>query len=138
VILVDPNQLELSEAWQDGDEAARWRSGPGHSPQEGASSSGSSILEVDSGHKLPRHTDSAEEMIVVLEGTAEVTVGEERATLPSGAIAVIPKLLPHEVRNGGKTTLRFAAVYAEPDVITRYEREVQPDGSAERHTVSSG
>jgi hypothetical protein len=32
--------------------------------------------------------------------------------------------------------LRFAAVYAEPDVVTRYERAVQPDGSAERHTVS--
>ncbi len=27
-------------------------------------------------------------------------------------------------------------LYAEPDVVTTYEREIQPDGSAERHTVS--
>jgi hypothetical protein len=44
--------------------------------------------------------------------------------------------VPHEVRNAGEDVLRFAAVYAEPDVVTTYETEVMPDGSAERHTVS--
>lgn len=32
--------------------------------------------------------------------------------------------------------LRFVAVYASPDVVTRYEQVVQPDGTRERHTVS--
>ena len=41
-----------------------------------------------------------------------------------------------DIRNAGDDVLRFAAVYAEPDVVTTYERAVQPDGSAERHTVS--
>ncbi len=31
---------------------------------------------------------------------------------------------------------RFAAVYAEPDVVTTYEAPVQPDGSRERHAAS--
>jgi hypothetical protein len=44
--------------------------------------------------------------------------------------------VPHEVHNAGDDVLRFAAVYAEPDVVTTYERVVQPDGSNERHTVS--
>jgi hypothetical protein len=39
-------------------------------------------------------------------------------------------------RNAGDEMLRFAAVYASPHVVTRYEQEVQPDGSRERRTVA--
>lgn len=72
----------------------------------------------------------------MVSGEAEVVVGDERARVAAGGLAVVPKCVPHEVRNAGSEVLRFAAVYAEPDVVTTYEDEVQPDGSAERHTVS--
>jgi mannose-6-phosphate isomerase-like protein (cupin superfamily) len=136
MIHVDPAQLELSDAWQEQDPTARWRSGPGHSPSTGAADSGSSIIEVDPGHRLPRHTDSAEEVIVVLAGRADVEIGGERCAAPPGALVVVPKCVPHEVTNAGSDVLRFAAIYVEPDVVTTYEHEVQPDGSAERHTVN--
>lgn len=129
-------RLEFADAYVDGDETARWRSASGHSPSEGASASGSSVIEVFPGCRLPRHTDSAEETIVILAGTAEVEVGGERAELSAGSLAVVPTDVPHEVRNAGAGTLQFAAVYAAPDVVTRYEQVVQPDGSSERHTVS--
>ena len=122
---------ELADSWQDGDQAARWRSTTGH---EGAAS-GSSILEIDAGCRLPRHTDSAEETIVVVTGAAEVTVADARSRVSAGGVAVVPKDIPHDVRNAGDDTLRFVAVYAEPEVVTRYERDVQPDGGAERRTV---
>jgi mannose-6-phosphate isomerase-like protein (cupin superfamily) len=136
MISVDPRSAEFSDSWQDEDEAARWRSAPGHSPSDGARDSGSSLLEVDPGHHLPRHTDSAEEIIVVVSGVAEVVVGEERSRVAAGGLALVPKCVAHEVRNAGEEVLRFAAVYAEPDVVTTYEHEVQPDGSAKRYTVS--
>jgi quercetin dioxygenase-like cupin family protein len=136
MICVDGKGLGFSTAWQSEDPTARWRSSPGHSPSTGAEHSGSSILEIDPGHQLPRRTDSAEETIVVLAGIAEVHVGEEHARLSPGSLAVVPKCVPHEVRNAGDDVLRFVAVYAEPDVVTRYERDVEPDGSNERHTVS--
>lgn len=135
MISVDPRTLELSDAWQEGDDTARWRSSAGHGPSQGAQSSGSSILEVGPGDRLPRHIDSAEETIVVLAGTAEVHVGDEQGEVPTGGLAVVPKGVPHEVHSVGDQPLRFAAVYAEPHVVTRYEREVQPDGSAERRPV---
>jgi quercetin dioxygenase-like cupin family protein len=91
---------------------------------------------VAAGCRLPRHTDSAEETIVVVDGTAEVEVSGERSRVERGGLAVIPKDVPHEVRNAGDDTLTFVAVYAEPDVVTRYEDVVEPDGSRERHTVS--
>ena len=61
--------------------------------------------------------------------------GSSVLELPAGGIAVVPEDIPHEVRNAGERTLRFVAVYAAPVVITRYEQEVQPDGSRERRTV---
>ncbi len=128
--------MEFSDAWVEGDESARWRSAPGHSPSTGAQASGSSVIEVPAGCRLPRHTDSGEETVVVTAGVAEVVVGEECRRVEAGELALVPEDVPHEVRNAGSSTLRFAAVYASPDVVTRYEQVVQPDGSRERHTVS--
>jgi quercetin dioxygenase-like cupin family protein len=135
VIHVGPD-ADFSDAFVEGDEAARWRSAPGHSPSTGATASGSSIIEVPAGCRLPRHTDSAEETIVVVAGAADVEVGGEAVELRAGGLAVVPEDVPHEVRNAGDGTLRFVAVYAAPDVVTRYEQVVQPDGERERHTVS--
>src|SRR4051812_3310590 len=124
---------ELADAWVDGDAAARWRSGQGTQ----GSASGSSLLEVAPGCRLPRHTDSAEETIVVVDGEAEVEVGGERARVSAGSAAVVPREVPHEVRNAGDAPLRFVALYAASDVVTTYEAPVEPDGERERQAVGA-
>ncbi len=130
-----PEASEFSDAWIEGDETARWRSATGHGPGVGASSSGSSFLELAPGCRLPRHTDSAEETIVVLAGTARAIVGDESADLEHGVIALVPADVPHEVHNSGDETLRFVALYAAADVTTTYEKPVQPSGERERDPV---
>ncbi len=123
---------DLSDAWIDGDETARWRSTKGHTG-EGC---GSSLLEVDPGCRLPRHTDSAEETIVVVAGRALVTVGDEEAVVPTGGVALVPEGVPHEVRNGSPDEpLRFVALYASAEVVTTYEQPVQPGGDRERRPL---
>src|SRR5947199_9002816 len=107
---------DLEEAWVEGRDGARWRSVSGHA----GAAMGSSLLEVPAGCHLPRHTDSAEESVVVVAGTAEVVVGDERLTLDAGDVALVPRNVPHEVRNAGDGPLRFAAIYAAPDVVTTY------------------
>ncbi len=134
--VISLDDLDFADAWIEGDEAARWRSASGHGPSTGARSSGSSVIEVEPGRRLPMHTDSAEETIVVLDGVAEVEIGGERERVPAGGLALVPKNLMHEVRNAGDATLRFAAVYAEPDVVTTYVEPVQPDGGRARNPVS--
>jgi mannose-6-phosphate isomerase-like protein (cupin superfamily) len=126
---------ELSEAWIEGDQAARWRSASAHGPSMGASHSGSSLMEIAPGSLLPRHTDSAEEVIVVVRGQARVLAGDEEVELGPGGVGAIPANLPHEVRSVGEERLRFVAVYADSDVVTTYEEEVQPDGSRQRKPV---
>jgi quercetin dioxygenase-like cupin family protein len=135
MFVLSSRSAEMSDAWIEGDGTARWRSAAGHGPGTGAAASGSSLLEVPPGHLLPLHTDSAEETIVVIAGTASVTVGDESAELKAGDMALVPKDVPHEVRNTGAAVLRFAAVYASTDVVTTYEEPVQPDGGRERDPV---
>jgi quercetin dioxygenase-like cupin family protein len=135
VIALSPGDLEFVESYVNGDTSARWESASGHSPSIGAHASGSSIIRVPAGCRLPRHTDSAEETIVTVAGIAEVEVAGRRSQLPTGGVAVVPEGAPHEVRNAGDGELVFVAVYAAPNVVTRYEEVVEPDGSRERHTV---
>jgi quercetin dioxygenase-like cupin family protein len=135
VTAVDIDGLDLADAWIERDEKARWRSASAHTPEHGARATGSSVLEVPQGCRLPRHTDSAEEVIVVLAGRAEVTVGGQRDEVQTPGIALVPADVPHEVRNAGDDTLRFLALYAGTDVVTRYEAPVEPDGKRERRPL---
>ena len=123
---------ELSDAWIEGDESARWRSTTGHTGYD----SGSSLLEVAPGCRLPRHTDSAEETIVVVAGRAIVTVGDEEAVVGEGGVALVPECVPHDVRNGAADeSLRFVALYAGTDVVTTYEQPIEPGGDRERRPL---
>jgi len=137
MLTADTAGLELAESWVDGDDAARWRSAAATGPPQGARRSGSCVLEIEAGHRLPRHTDSAEETIVVLEGCATVAVDSEEAEVGAGGVALVPADAPHEVRNAGDGTLRFLALYAEPEVVTRYEVEIQPDGERDRRPLEA-
>ena len=124
-------EAELEEAWIEGESAARWRSATGLV----GSASGCSVLEVDPGCGLPTHTDSAEEIVIVVAGEAEVTVGAEAQRLSAGSVALVPADVPHSVRCAGREKLRFYAVYAEPDVTTTYVADVQPGGERQRRPL---
>jgi quercetin dioxygenase-like cupin family protein len=124
---------DLEDQWVEGRPELRWRSTVGTDPEGGARASGSSLLEVDPGCQLARHTDSAEETIVVVSGAAVVTVGEESTRVEDAGIALVPAGEPHLVRNDDDDeTLRFVALYAAPEVTTTYEQPVQPGGERER------
>ena len=51
-------------------------------------------------------------------------------------LALVPADASHEVHSVGEEPLRFFAVYAAADVVSRYEEEVQPGGSRERRPVA--
>lgn len=59
----------------------------------------------------PRHVHSREDEIVyVLEGTYEISVGAECRAVSAGACAVLPRGIPHGFRNVGTTPGRLLAV----------------------------
>ena len=136
MFVIQLDDVELEESRIEGQEGARWRTATVHGPGTGAAASGSSLLEVPAACVLARHTDSAEELIVVLAGEADAIVGDETERVRAGGMALVPKNVPHEVRNAGDEDLRFLALYAESDVTTTYEHPVEPSGERERTPVA--
>ncbi len=68
-------------------------------------------IEIEPGDNLGRHTDSAEELIVVLEGEVEAVVGDQKASVRKGEITVVPRMVPHDFKNVGQTTARILGVF---------------------------
>lgn len=68
-------------------------------------------LVFEPGGALPEHTDSAEEWLLVLEGTVEATVGEETGILEQGQLALVPALVPHSARNAGDGQARVLGFF---------------------------
>lgn len=84
-------------------------------------------MEFEPGAVLPRHTDSAEELLLVLEGTAEGTIGDETGLLQAGDIAVVPALAPHGLRNVGDGRLRVVGFFSSSTNLGVFE-EPLPTG----------
>jgi quercetin dioxygenase-like cupin family protein len=68
----------------------------------------------------PRHIHAHEDEIVyVLEGTYEVTLGDEHRTISVGGCAVLPRDVPHGFRNVGSEAGRFLCLVA-PSGLEQY------------------
>jgi mannose-6-phosphate isomerase-like protein (cupin superfamily) len=70
-------------------------------------------LELQPGGAVGTHTDSAEEVVLVLEGTVQVTLGDAQGMLSSGEFALVPVMVPHSVRNTGMETARAIGFFSE-------------------------
>lgn len=120
------NELQLLECWYNSDPATRQSAAFPFYKATGTESLSVVYFEVEPGHSLGTHTDSAEEVILILEGTAEATVGEEHGQLTTGEMALIPKLVPHNVRNMGSTKLRVVGFFSSETVTSTFSEPIMP------------
>ena len=123
---VQLSELELIEAWVEGSATMRARFDFPLTAASGSASSSVIYYEVDPGHRTPRHVQSAEEIQMIVEGTADVEVGEEVARFSAEALAVVPALVPHVLTNVGETTLRVVGFFASAAAIHTYEDTIMP------------
>ena len=85
-------------------------------------------FEVEPGHRLGTHTDSAEEILLFLGGEAEVSVGEEQGQVSAGEMALVPAMVPHSMRNVGDETLRVVGFFSSSTVMSTFDQPVVPTG----------
>jgi mannose-6-phosphate isomerase-like protein (cupin superfamily) len=104
--------LELRDAWLDSDASARWRLHLALGETTGTQSCSLIYFELDPGCRLPRHTDSAEEIVLILSGSAVVKIAEYQLDVEADGLVVIPQDAPHELRNSGPTVLRAVGFFA--------------------------
>jgi quercetin dioxygenase-like cupin family protein len=122
-------ELELMEGWLDSDpDRARVRVNFPINKWTGASDSGVVYFELEPGKRLARHTDSAEEILYIVAGTAEAEVGGEHGNVSAGDLAVIPAMVPHALRNLGDDTVKVVGFFADATIVSEFEEPLMPMG----------
>ena len=129
MITADLDAVELQHRWSDVQTDVDFAFGLAVSAADGAASSQVILVTLEPGKSGGRHVHSAEEILLVLEGTAGLTVGDERRRLTKGGIAVIPAGAAHEPVNVGGKTLRFLAIFPKAVVLHTWDLPIQPEGS---------
>ena len=119
-------KLELLQAWFDSHPSSYIHFNfPIHSGT-GAKSTSVVYMELDPGFQLRTHTDSAEEIVLVLEGTLQGIVGDEQGELSFGELVVIPAMVPHSFRNTGNTKARAIGFFSSATVVSTFDHPAQP------------
>lgn len=87
-------------------------------------------VELLPGENLGTHTDSAEELLVVLCGDVEITVNGEKDVISENSIALVPKMAPHDIRNCGNRKARILGVFGGTNhIVATFENEWLPTHS---------
>ena len=100
----------------------------------GAASTAVVYFELEPGEHTGMHTDSAEEIVLILSGRAEATVGDERGELSAGGLGLVPALVPHDVRNVGEETVRVVGFFSSGVVVSVFDDPLMPAG---KHVVGT-
>jgi quercetin dioxygenase-like cupin family protein len=127
--------LELREAWLDSDPSARWRLNVALSKTTGTESCSLIYFELDPGCRLARRTDSAEEMVLILSGSAIARIAERELEVGAGGVVLIPREAPHGIRNSGPGVLRAVGFFATASPVSTFDEPVMPGGTRVRGTT---
>jgi quercetin dioxygenase-like cupin family protein len=114
--------------------------------QAGSFCMGYVTLEPQGG-QVPWHNQEQEEVYLVLEGTGEMCLGEERQTIRSGQAVFIPPGIYHQLTNTGDSPLRMLYCYGPAGDVAHWRQELTgtlpkagseapplPDGAWPQHT----
>jgi quercetin dioxygenase-like cupin family protein len=124
-------EVDLMEGWFASDpEHARVRVTFPINRWAGSRDSAVVYFELEPGDHLPRHTDSAEEILYLVAGEAEAEVGDERGRLCAGDLAVVPAMVPHGLVNVGGETLKVIGFFSEAEIVSTFDEPVQPFGAS--------
>jgi quercetin dioxygenase-like cupin family protein len=122
------DQLELMEVWYEDDPTMRLKVNFPFFLGTGTKSTAVVYFEIEPSHRLGTHTDSAEEILLILEGEAEVSLGEEQGRISAGEMALVPAMVPHGMRNVGEQTLRVAGFFSSNVVVSTFDQPMMPFG----------
>ena len=95
----------------------------------GAATTIVAALDLPPGKRSGRHTHSVEEIVLVLEGVAEMTVGDKRVRLSAGEMVLVPTLAPHELSNAGPEELHTVAFFPNAAFISVFNDVLSRVGS---------
>src|ERR671914_2062481 len=129
MLAVQLAERDLLEATSETDETRRIRVDFPISSVAGAASTAVVYFELEPGEHTGMHTDSAEEIVLILSGRVEAIVGDERGELSAGGLGLVPALVPHDVRNVGEETVRVVGFFSSGIVVSVFDDPLMPAGT---------
>ena len=103
-------------------------------------STGLVILEPNGG-QVPWHNQEQEEVYFIVEGTAEMCLGEERGELSTGQAVYIPSGVFHQLTNVGDTPLKMIYTYGPAGDVAHWRQELEgtlPKAGVEAPALPTG
>ena len=88
-------------------------------PGDGTTAIDASVSEVGLGTGAPLHTHEDDELIVILEGTLRVRVGDETLDVGADHTIVVPPGQPHGFEAVGDAPARIVGVFPAKDPFLR-------------------
>jgi mannose-6-phosphate isomerase-like protein (cupin superfamily) len=84
------------------------------------------------GDRIPLHVHPIHEVIVVDEGAAHVTLGDETRDVGRGTVVFIPAGTPHATRNSGDRPVRLHAMFPSEQIGIEYLERNPAPGTEDR------
>jgi quercetin dioxygenase-like cupin family protein len=97
----------------------------GASPIQATHFSMGNVTLEPNGGQVPWHNQEQEEIYLILEGTAEMCLGEERQTLTTGQAVFIPPQVFHQLTNIGDTPCRMLYCYGPAGDVAHWRQELE-------------
>jgi quercetin dioxygenase-like cupin family protein len=120
--------LELMEVWYEDDPTMRVKVNFPFFLGTGTKNTAVVYFEIEPGYRLGTHTDSAEEILLILEGEAEVNLGDEQGRLSAEEMALVPAMVPHSLRNVGNDRMRVAGFFSSNVLVSTFDQPMMPFG----------
>ena len=118
----DLNTIETMEVWEG------MRATFPTSSATGTAATATVYMTFEPGAELPEHRDSAEEIVVVLEGAVEASIDGETGILGEGQLGVVPAMAPHGFRNVGDVPARVIGFFGGSTNVATFTDEHGPEG----------
>ena len=130
MITVDLNKLNLTEFVAKKNPGQRCKATFPMLGANGTQNSATVYIELDPGEELGTHTDSAEEILLILEGKVDATVGNESGEASKGNLVLVPKMVPHNFRNIGKEKAKVIGFFGGANnIVATFENVWSPTES---------
>jgi mannose-6-phosphate isomerase-like protein (cupin superfamily) len=97
----------------------------GASPIQALNFSMGNVTLEPNGGQVPWHNQEQEEIYFIVEGTAEMCLGEERTVVKSGQAVYIPSRVFHQLTNIGETPCRMLYCYGPAGDVAHWRQELE-------------
>ena len=123
---IDLSDLELLEVWSKADPAERVSFTFAVDAASGASGASVAYAELAPGGAIPAHFDSANEVVLVLDGTVEVEFDGGTKSVDPGTLVQIDGGSRHRVGNSGDRVARLLLFFDEAADTVTFDEPLMP------------